>query len=286
MALLLTLLHGIWAIQPEAIHAYEPVIQELIKNPSADLSKLLPKRRSFNLNIGAANTPLTAPMEKGGFSLAPKNSIAVISLSGPVMKDDWCGDPGTKTMSALMSEADNNPNIIGQILILDTPGGAVDGTPNFADNIKSLNKPVVGLIDGMCCSAGMWIVSATDHIMSTHDINTVGSIGTMCSMRDYSGRDENNGIKNHFIYATNSTDKNKAYHDALKGDYAPMIEQLDQMNDMFTSAIKKNRWNKGVTKEVLTGKTYLSKDAISKGLVDSIGSMSDAVNKVKQLSKS
>ena len=284
MALLLSLLHGVWAIQAEAIQAYEPVIHELVKNPTADLSNLMPKHRAFRFEHIAGPVPIATRNEKTGFSFAPKNSVAVVSLSGPVMKDDWCGDAGTRTMGNWMQEADSNPNIIGTVLVMDTPGGAVDGTPNFADLIKSLNKPVVGLIDSRCCSAGMWIISATDHIMSTHAINEVGSIGTMCSLRDYSGLYESKGIKDHVIYATNSTDKNKPYHDALKGDYSAIIEQLDQLNEMFTSTIKKNRWNKGVTKEELTGKTYLAKDAIGKGLVDSIGSFSDAVNLVKKLS--
>ena len=280
-----------WAIQPEAISAYEPIIRALHKNPTADVGHLLPKHQDFYYKSINAGASIAYPKKDRdgnvvGFGDVPKGTVAMIPLSGVVMKNDYCGDMGTSTIGNLVNMADAHPNIIGSVFITDTPGGAVDGTPVLGNTISGAKKPIVGYVDGLCCSAGYWAISGTDHIMAAHQLNTIGSIGVMCAFKDYSKMEESEGIVTHTIYATNSTDKNKDYTDATKGDYSLIQKRLDQMNDMFKSTIQKNRWGAGVSKDVFTGKTYLAEEAKSKGLIDSIGTLSDAIKLVNQLSKS
>ncbi|MCW3125268.1 MAG: hypothetical protein JWO03_926 [Bacteroidetes bacterium] len=288
MSILLTIFHGIWAMQPEAVKAYQPLIDALIANPSYDITHMMPKAKVFDINaIVGSPAPLASPNSwNGGLANAPKGSVAILPMSGVVMKKDNCGAPGTQTVGSWLSQVDANPHIIGAVFVADTPGGSVDGTPILADQIKGMQKPIVGLVDGMCCSAGEWMISATDYIYASHPLNQVGSIGIMSSFMDTTKQDKKAGVKRVQVYATNSTDKNKDFADALAGDTTAIVARLDAMNAMFAASIKKNRWNKGLSKEVFTGKTYLAQDAIGLGLIDAIGTMPAAINKVLQLSKS
>ena len=289
MAILLSLFQGIWAIDADAVEAYRPLINAIIKNPHEDFSHLMPKARVFDYTAisAAAETPIASPMTwNGGLGAAKKGSIAVLPIAGPIMKNDFCGSAGTATMCNWLSQVEKNPNIIGSILLTDSPGGNVDGPPVLADHINTCSKPVLAYVDGMCASAAYWICSAADHIMASHPINTIGSIGVMRTMKDYRANDEKRGVKTQMIYASTSPDKNKDYHDAMDGNTAMVQKRLDEMHALFKGAVSKNRWNAGLDKSTLTGHTYLANEAKDKGLIDSIGSMSAAFNKVTQLSKS
>src|SRR4051812_49200179 len=84
--------------------------------------------------------------------------MALLSLIfGAVMKYDYCGAAGTQSMMRALEQANDNPSISAIILQIDSPGGAVDGTQQFADAIKNSKKPVVAYINGTMCSAAMWL---------------------------------------------------------------------------------------------------------------------------------
>ena len=200
------------------------------------------------------------------------------------MKYDYCGSPGTTSMNSLLKEADASENIIAHVLLIDSPGGSADGTLQFSESIKSLNKPVYAMINGMCASAAYWIASSAKEIYASSKLDIIGSIGTYLTLLDYSDQLEADGIKVHEIYATKSTDKNADYHAALKGEYdAIRKSMIDPFNEAFTSSIKQNRSKKPGfdAGETLTGKTFMTTDAIKFGLVDGIMTIEQLINKIK-----
>lgn len=221
------------------------------------------------------------------FASAPQGSIAVIPVSGAIMQEDYCGAPGTKTLAKWVKDANAAENIIATLLLINSPGGSVAGTFEFADVIRSSSKPVLSFVEGLAASAGYGIASAGREVWASHRTVEVGSIGTMIQLADYSGWLENEGIKEHFIYATASTDKNATYHEALKGNYKPMIKEiLDPTNAIFHDTVKSNRPGLKVdakSNEPLTGKVYLAETAMDLGLIDRIGTFEQAVERLQEL---
>lgn len=219
----------------------------------------------------------------------PEGSIAVIPIEGPLMKADYCGIPGMSTIASWIQNAEGNPNIIGTILYIDSPGGTVDGTAELARVISSAEKPIVTFVDGLIASAAYWLGSSADYIICHADTDLIGSIGTQIRLMDYSGWYEEMGIKEHLVRAEKSKDKNKAVEEAKKGNYKPLkVELLDPSNEVFLNSVKENRGEKlsADEGEPLTGKVYLLNEAISHGLIDSKGTFRDAVEKVQELSQS
>ena len=117
----------------------------------------------------------------------------------------------------------------------------------------------------------------------------MGSIGVYTTLADFTGFYEKEGIKVHEIYSTLSTEKNKPYKEALKGNYEQIQNGvLDPLAAAFIGAIKTNRKKKLNTSEgnPFKGKLYMAEEAMAIGLIDSIGSFETAVSRVRELAKS
>ncbi len=204
-------------------------------------------------------------------------SIAVIPISGPLMKSDYCGAFGTSSLKQLTQMAINTPSIKTIIFNIDSPGGTVDGTQSFADVIKAAGKRTIALVDGMMCSAAYWIGSCCDEMYASSQTDIIGSIGTMCSLKDNTEEMKSKGIVLREYYATESSDKNKMFADAKAGDGKALISQmLDPMNNLFIGTVKANRGDR-LNASTLSGSTYMGQNAVSMGLIDGIKSFEEVI---------
>lgn len=212
-------------------------------------------------------------------------AVAVIDLNGPVMKYDSCSAIGTQSLIKAIQQANANPDVASIVLQIDSPGGSVAGTQLFSNVVKNSKKPVVASINGMMASAALWIGSAAAERIATANTDVIGSIGTMASWLNFSKYYEKLNIAKHEVYASASTDKNKDFREANAGNYEPLIKTwLDPLNNEFIGAIKENIPD--ANKSVFSGATYLAKNAISLGLIDSINTFDYAVKRSLQLANS
>lgn len=196
---------------------------------------------------------------------------AVIELSGPIMKDDFCGGFGSASLMNEFIKIEQQQNIKTIYLLVNSPGGMVDGTQQFANAIKTSKKNTVAIVDGMSASAAYWITSACKEVIATSDTSMIGCIGTMIRLSDNTKFLEEKGIQVREYYATESTEKNNAVNLAIKGDGKKLIsEMLDPLNALFLNAVKENR---NANAEVLTGKIYFAQEAVTLGLIDRIASV-------------
>lgn len=276
-----------WLMSLEDAHGYLPLISRLLKGDSfADLQNAnnapLP---SAVYAVSNGKNPGGEPQYYESFDEAPEGSYALVHVTGALMKNDFCFTPGTATLKNRLQTADKHPNISGHIIVYDTPGGMVDGTKSFADAIKATSKPAIGFVDELAASAGYWLLSGCDEVILGSETAIVGSIGTMISMRDVRGYYEKEGIKFHDIFAEDSSEKNRTYLEALKGNYKPIQEQmLNPTNDIFLASVKANRPN--INDKALKGRTFLAADAINMGMADVIGNFEFALERLEVLKNS
>ncbi|WP_416440464.1 S49 family peptidase [Leeuwenhoekiella sp. A16] len=216
----------------------------------------------------------------------PPDSIGVIEIVGEMIK---YGNPfcyGADEYVRFAQQFEDDPNIIGQIWIMDTPGGGLGSVGPFRDFARNKKKPVLARVD-MCASAGLWIASPTDHIQVQNDISSMmGSLGVMATLRSYEKYYEDLGIKDHVINADPSSYKNKEFKEALKGNYElirkyllnPAAEKFQQ----HVQADRRGKINTGV-EGILEGRMFYGEESIEYGFADSMGTMTDAIEKVKEL---
>ncbi len=283
--LLLNALNQPWFIQPEAAEYHALILHKLITAHSPSVEDADKPVAEFAFAVNAAGQKISTIQDS-----KDKEAVAVINIRGALMKYDYCGAPGTQSMMEALQQANNNPSISSIVFQFDSPGGSVAGTQSFADAIKNSTKPVVAFVNGMMCSAAMWLGSAATERIASSNTDVIGSIGTMAAWNDFRGYYEKLGIKTHEVYATASTSKNLQFREANgankegKPNYEPLIKTwLDPLNSEFTGAIKQNL--PGVDNAVLNGSHYIATEAKKKGLINRVGTFESAILAAIQLSR-
>lgn len=209
-------------------------------------------------------------------------SVSVITLDGPVVQnsDPYYGIKGTLELGQEFLQADADPNIIAHVFANNSGGGAVYAIKPLDDIMAGLKKPVVNFSKQIVASAAYRLAARSKYIMMYHPMGIAGSLGTMSSFSDMQPMFEKWGMKFHEFYATLSTLKNQTYIQAREGDGKALIEKvLDPMNENFLAEIRELRGDKIDSKDktIFQGETYLATNAITLGLIDGLGNLSDAI---------
>ena len=215
-----------------------------------------------------------------------ENSIAAIPIIGSMLKyGSWWTGPGMDYYANLLRLADSSENIIGSILVFNTPGGSTQSIIQFEDALRNRTKPCIAFIDGMCCSAGIYLASLCDHIIAINPMCEIGSIGVQATLRDISVMLERWGIKEEVIRPPESKFKNTEFDEALNGNHERLIkEYLTPFAIHFQNIIKENRSGLDLSVEgLLEGKVFYAYDAVKNGLIDSIGNINDVINMIGKL---
>ncbi|QJD79528.1 S49 family peptidase [Spirosoma rhododendri] len=221
----------------------------------------------------------------------PENSVFVLDIRGPIMKETTCCTLGTEDYAKLIRRAYAHPKIIGIVNLVDSPGGQLFGTPTLYDAIRDPQKPVVSVVcEGLMASAAYWLACGSDEILATQQTDMIGSIGVFVSFRDNRKALALAGIEVHTVYSDRSAEKNKPFRDALEGDTAALTEDLNQAADLFRVAVETGRGAKlkPVTKggaDVFKGGLFYASKAIELGLIDGFGDLDVAVARVAELAK-
>ena len=267
MRLLRALLAANWAIEPSHAERYLPFVAALLQG--RDMA-MFPEKET--------NTP-DAALDQDG--------IMTLAIAGPLMKmDGLCGEPGMASLAAKLAQAANDPAVRGIVLIVDSPGGSVDGTEALANAVRfaSRQKPVFAVVDNLAASAAYWAIANATKILVASETAFIGSIGVVSVLSDFSEQLKSLGVTEHRIYATESADKNKDYELALKGNYeAYRKNTLDPLANLFIGAVKTARPQ--VQETALHGRTYIASQAIAAGLADAMGDTAAAKVQIVELTK-
>ena len=209
--------------------------------------------------------------------------ISVVRLEGVMMRDEaWC-EPGTRDIAKWLRQGDADPRVLANIVLIDSGGGAADSVKDLADAITACQKPVLAFCDGDMCSAAYYAGCYADHIMANDGRNRVGCIGTMVQLVGYPAKaKDENGYTRLRIYADGSEDKNSEYEQALEGNFELIKRNvLNPLAEDFRNDVKTRR--PSTTDEQRKGRTFYAQDVVGT-LIDSIGSLKDAVKQALDLS--
>lgn len=296
--LLYSILYGRWLITAESANAWLPFIASLIKGESLKSRvEARPEmlvsgglRLSYKCQdnepflIGPGNNMLPFKLEE-----APSGSVAVLPVTDQIiMYGDGCGIRGTLAMRGDISAIEQSPNIIGSVNVYNTPGGHVSGTQSGAGAIANMSKANIGLVDGQCCSAGLWLASQHKERYMSSATDEIGSLGGYMILADNSAQLEAEGINLIEVYSDLSQDKNAEIRAALEGDTTLIKERMiNPFVQEFINDVASGIGDGLNLDEVKTGKVFMAEEAKSLGLINDVGaSLMDCVERVRQLSSS
>lgn len=213
-------------------------------------------------------------------------SVAVVDCIGPMFKYTNWWYWGADALARAFANALANPNVVGGVIRMDTPGGQISSIPMWLQAINSSKKPIVSHAD-ICMSAGYHLAVHTRYIMADNEISsTVGSIGAMIVWEDIRKMLEEWGIEIHEIYPDESSYKNEESRELLNGNQEPVKTRiLSPAAKKFQDDVRAQRAGLLDTKVegILEGRTFRAQEALTHGMIDGIGSMDDAVRLVQSL---
>lgn len=210
---------------------------------------------------------------------APRNmtiagSVAEIRVQGVLTKqpDFWAsyfggGNTSYSDIIAALALAKSDASIKEVLLVVDSPGGNVDGlfdTLAAIESFKAEKKMSVRASNAQ--SAAYAIAAMGGKITATGPAASFGSIGTACSFDFYEQMTT--------VTLTNTDSPDKRPDVQTPEGKAVVVRYLDAVNDLFVDAIARGRGGDTTAKDVSAdfgrGATLLAADAKKRGMIDGI----------------
>ena len=250
------------AIRPEAL-----VVQTWARRPEAFIQDEAKIRPASNSGRG--------------------RKVGIIPTTGPIdQKPSMFGGTSIQELSrdlrAMASEAD------AIVLDVDSPGGFISGVEDMANEIAAVSRetPIVAISNSMMASAALWLSSGATEIFATNGSET-GSIGVVAMHANMAGAMASAGIEVSIITSADFKAEANPF-EALSDDGRDHIQaRVDEIHKTFVKAVSVGR---GVSPSEVNAKfgkgRVLSADqALAVGMVDRIGTLSDAVARAATLSR-
>ena len=157
---------------------------------------------------------------------------------------------------------EEDATVSGVLILLNTVGGDVEAGLAIAEAISGMTKPTVSLILGGGHSIGVPLAVSADHSFITHTasmiIHPVRMNGVVL------------GVDQAFDYLTRMQDRINSFivthSDIKKEELRRLMLNTSEMSCDI-------------------GSILYGQEAVNAGIIDSVGSISDALNKLKRMSK-
>lgn len=277
-----------WMISPEFIHSIREAVEH---NLNGHVAFEKDEARITSEFISPDNPDMDLRTERNGWMVFDPKAVKVpfvdvLHVEGPITRNGGACSYGSIDIRNLMLEASGSKYCLGHILIINTPGGSAWAKNDFQqaiDYAHSKNQPVLAFVDGMCCSAGMYLAALCDERYYMHPKNEIGCIGVMAAF--YTQKD---GSKNeytnetyHELYDPESFEKNKEIRDiANNDDDKELVEELAKLGKEFRADVKAHCPK--ATDEHLHGKVFNAVDV--KGiLMDGQNTLTGCLSRIKSL---
>jgi len=211
--------------------------------------------------------------------------IAVISIEGAMTKygSSLSSAKSSVDLRRSVRAAASDDGVKGILLRIDSPGGAVAGTSDLAEDVAAAGKikPVHAFIEDTGASAAYWIASQASRVTANRSA-MVGSIGTYAYLIDSSGLAEKQGLTVHEIKSTPLKGTGIAPGAEITDEQIENLNrELGEVNAEFLSAVQRGR---GFTDEQLAAvsdaRVHVGDRAVAFGLIDTVGTLDEAIQAI------
>lgn len=204
-----------------------------------------------------------------------REGIAIIPVSGPMMKSVSSMSGGTSTirLRQQIRSARKDNEVLGAMLVLDTPGGTVKGNRDLADEVAAFAaaKPIYAFTEDLTASAGVSVASQANKRFANNATALYGCMGTYSVLVDASGRAEQLGLKVHVI-------KTGAYKGMGEPGSEITAEQLveaqrivNALNEGYLELIARGLQKPiEMIRSLADGRVHTAADAQGMGLIDGV----------------
>ncbi|MEE8459694.1 MAG: signal peptide peptidase SppA [Phycisphaerales bacterium] len=240
------------------------------------------------MGIGAATmfagTLAESPVIGESYRDGNSDTIAVIPVEGII--DSY----QASRVRLLVDEVLADDSVLAVVLRVDSPGGGIAASDRIWYEVRRLREsglPVVSSYGGVAASGGYYISCATDHILAEPTCIT-GSIGVIAQSFIFKDLLDKVGVEPVTLISTASPSKDMGnpYRAWTEDDRVKYVALLDAAYDIFNQRVREGRshtiTDPARIDELADGSIYTAAQALSSGLIDSIGYLDDAVTEAEK----
>jgi protease IV len=187
----------------------------------------------------------------------------------------------------ILKKAENDEDIKGILLRINSPGGTVTSSDIIYHEIKSFKernkiKVYVSVID-VAASGGYYVSMAGDSIM-VHPTSLVGSIGVLALKLNLGDLMSNVGVEWEVVKSSEKKDFMSPFRPLTLEEKKLFQETIDRYYERFMNVVVLNRdqLDAQAVKALADGRIYNARQALENSLVDSIGYLQDVVELAKK----
>ncbi len=234
-----------------------------------------PKKLNF------VSPQMLAAQTDWGTAYSAKKRIAVLYATGEIVDGGGSQTIDYKLMVPEIVKLADDENVKGMVLRVNSPGGSAFGSAQIGealDYFQSKGKKIAVSMGDYAASGGYWISSCAN-IIYADALTITGSIGIFGLIPNVEGLTEKLGVSPQIV----STNPGAEFPTLVKGmdgrQLAVMQRYVERGYDDFVSRVAKGRkMKKEQVLEIAEGRVWNAMKAVRIGLVDSIGSMKNAID--------
>ena len=252
-----------------------------LRNYFLDLNSLDQNNESANPKILSLESYFQS--KKPSESMSEK--IVILNAYGEIVDGSFQENQiASEFFTRKIREISNDPEIKGLLLRVNSPGGSGFASEVIRQellNLKKLGIPFIVSISDVAASGGYWISANANEIWAT-PLSVTGSIGVFALLPSIEDALSNYGIEYDGISTTefnpsliSNPDSNlKNYiQNYVDRAYLDFIELVSDGREIDTDSVK----------EISNGKVWTGTQALNNGLVDNLGTQSEALNRLKEI---
>jgi protease-4 len=229
---------------------------------------------------------LGSSANSGGFSTS--DAIYQIDFEGQIIGTQTSSLLGVSgvTVESFVSELENaekNPHVKVILIRMDSPGGVAGASQEMYSELKKVQKPVIVSVSNLCASGAYYVSCAADLIIA-NKTSEIGSIGVIMQVPNLEELYNKLGIKYTTIKQGKYKDIGSSDRDLTEEEKKLLEAQTRQIYEIFIKDVSEGRKiDAEKVREIATGWVYLGDEALKLGLIDEIGTYTDAVKKAAEI---
>ena len=207
--------------------------------------------------------------------------VAVIAARGTMRNGEQpAGSIGGDSLARLIGDAIEDDSIEAIVLRMDTGGGSTFAAELIRRQVaraSDANKPVVVSMGSVTASGGVWVATAADQVLATPTTVT-GSIGVFLAFPTFERALDKLGIGVDGVGSTDFAGDLRIDRDISPGSAAMLQAGVDYTHARFVDLVAESRaMPRDKALALADGSVFLGGEALELGLIDSLGSLEDAV---------
>ncbi len=237
----------------------------------------------LGVGVGIVSIVIVALLFSSGFTFG--NKIAIINIRGTITSTPsfFIDSITPDDVFSMIKKAEDDPSIRGVLFEINSPGGSVVASREIAYAVKNMKKPKLCWMGDVAASGAYWIASSCDYIMAD-PLTLTGSIGVTASYLEFSKLFEKYGITYEQIISGERKDIGSPFRNLTEEERGKLEYITGEIFEYFLNDVINNRnLTESQVEQITSGDIFLGKDAISLGLIDSVGTIQDAKDKAESL---